>query len=113
MVCATSLRSPVAAAACSSAQRSTVYSTELGTGSSSGLAAAASHAARGEQVMPAGQVGLLVGDQRGPAAVVQVVKQAAGDDDAARRAGQRVGLDGRARHDHDAVVGTEPGGAPV
>ena len=42
MVSATSLRSLVTAAACSSAQRSTVKSTDRATGTSSGLAAAAS-----------------------------------------------------------------------
>src|SRR5204863_1144600 len=56
----------------------------------------------GEQVMPAGQVRVLMGEQSGPAAVVEHVEQAAGHHDPAGRAGQRVGLDGVAGHYDDA-----------
>jgi hypothetical protein len=66
-----------------------------------------------EQVMPTGQVRVLMGEQRGPAAVVERVEQAAGHHDPAGRSGQRVGLDGVAGYHHDASARGHAGGAPV
>ena len=59
------------------------------------------------------QVRVLVGEQRGPAAVVEHVEQAAGHHDPAGRAGQRVGLDGVPGHDDDAAARGHAGGPPV
>ena len=67
----------------------------------------------GEEMVPAGQVRLLVGDQRRPATAVQAIEQVTRDHDATGPAGQRVSLDERAGHDNEAVVGFEPGGTPV
>ena len=55
--------------------------------------------------MLAVQVRVLMGEQRGPAAVVEHVEQAAGHHDPAGRAGQRVGLDGVPGHHDDAPPG--------
>ena len=59
------------------------------------------------------QVRVLVGEQRGPAAVVEHLEQPAGHHDPAGRARQRVGLDGAAGHDDDASAGGHAGGPPV
>ncbi len=68
---------------------------------------------RGEQVVPAREVGALVREQRRAARLVQCLEQAAGDHDPARPAGQGVRLDGGAANDHDGAVLVQAGGAPV
>ena len=68
---------------------------------------------RGEQVVPAREVGTLVREQRRAAGLVECLKQAAGDHDPARPAGQCVCLDGGAADDHDGAVVVQARGAPV
>jgi len=68
---------------------------------------------RGEEVVPAREVGALVREQRRAAWLVQRLEQAAGDHDPAGPAGQCVRLDRAAADDHDGAVVVQARGAPV